>query len=131
MFSLATAAILHCYSDGQGMHRDLFRSKYLNVLDFILGNTGALRWELPLSALHLVLHAARLYSRRVCPSLCLRLESNFLWPAAHMCPDYQQESLTWCLTMSHVRLEHRLCCRHACIMNKSAWAAFACMTMWE
>ena len=41
MFSLATAAILHCYSDSCGEHRSIFRSKYLNVLDFILGNTGA------------------------------------------------------------------------------------------
>ena len=41
MFSLATASILHCYSDSCGEHRDIFRSKYLNVLDFILGNTGA------------------------------------------------------------------------------------------
>ena len=40
MFSLATAAILHCYSGVNGVHRDVFRSKYLNVLDFILGNTG-------------------------------------------------------------------------------------------
>jgi hypothetical protein len=41
LFSAATAAICHCYSDGCGRHRDVFRSKYLNVLDFILGNTGA------------------------------------------------------------------------------------------
>lgn len=38
--SAATAAILHCYSDGQGSHRDVFRSKYLAVFDFIFGNTG-------------------------------------------------------------------------------------------
>jgi hypothetical protein len=41
LFSAATAAICHCYSDDGGRHRDVFRSKYLNVLDFILGNTGA------------------------------------------------------------------------------------------
>ena len=41
LFAAATAAICHCYSDGGGRHRDVFRSKYLNVLDFILGNTGA------------------------------------------------------------------------------------------
>ena len=41
IFSAATAAILHCYSDAQGHHRDVFRSKYLNVLDFILGSQGA------------------------------------------------------------------------------------------
>lgn len=41
MFSLATACILHCYSDAHGEHRDVFRSKYLNVLDFVLGSTGA------------------------------------------------------------------------------------------
>jgi len=40
MFSAATAAIMHCYSDGKGRHRDVFRSKYLNVLDFVFGNTG-------------------------------------------------------------------------------------------
>lgn len=40
MFTLAAAAILHCYSDANGVHRDVFKSKYLNVLDFILGNTG-------------------------------------------------------------------------------------------
>ncbi len=40
MFSAAAAAIMHCYSDGQGRHRDVFRSKYLNVLDFVFGNTG-------------------------------------------------------------------------------------------
>mmetsp|Transcript_5717 Transcript_5717/g.16345 ORF Transcript_5717/g.16345 Transcript_5717/m.16345 type:complete len:591 (+) Transcript_5717:231-2003(+) len=39
LFSAATAAILHCYSDGQGSHRDVFRSKYLAVFDFIFGNT--------------------------------------------------------------------------------------------
>lgn len=40
MFSAAVAAIMHCYSDGRGRHRDVFRSKYLNVLDFVFGNTG-------------------------------------------------------------------------------------------
>jgi hypothetical protein len=41
MFAAATAAIMHCYSDDRGCHRDVFRSKYLNVLDFVFGNTGA------------------------------------------------------------------------------------------
>ncbi len=27
LFSAATAAILHCYSDAHGVHRDVFRSK--------------------------------------------------------------------------------------------------------
>ena len=40
MFAAATAAIMHCYSDDRGCHRDVFRSKYLNVLDFVFGNTG-------------------------------------------------------------------------------------------
>jgi hypothetical protein len=40
MFSVATAAICHCYSDHYGERRDVFRSKYLAVFDFILGNTG-------------------------------------------------------------------------------------------
>lgn len=30
-FALAMAAIMHCYSDSCGEHRDIFRSKYLNV----------------------------------------------------------------------------------------------------
>ncbi len=42
LFTAASAAILHCYSDAQGVHRDVFRSKYLNVLDFILGSSGEL-----------------------------------------------------------------------------------------
>lgn len=39
-FSVAAACIMHCYSDSNGRHRDVFRSKYLNVLDFIFGNSG-------------------------------------------------------------------------------------------
>ena len=40
MFSLALGCILHCYSDAHGQHRDVFKSKYLNVLDFVFGSTG-------------------------------------------------------------------------------------------
>lgn len=40
LFSAATAAIMHCYEDSHGYHRDVFKSKYLNVLDFVFGNTG-------------------------------------------------------------------------------------------
>ncbi len=40
LFSAGCAAIMHCYSDANGQHRDVFRSKYLNVLDVIFGNTG-------------------------------------------------------------------------------------------
>eukprot|EP00884_Botryococcus_braunii_P003174 jgi/Botrbrau1/12858/Bobra.0188s0001.1 len=40
LFSIAAACIMHCYSDSNGRHRDVFRSKYLNVLDFIFGNSG-------------------------------------------------------------------------------------------
>ena len=47
LFTAASAAILHCYSDAQGVHRDVFRSKYLNVLDFILGSSGALHLLFP------------------------------------------------------------------------------------
>jgi len=36
LFALAAAAIMHCYH----AERDVFRSKYLNVLDFVFGNTG-------------------------------------------------------------------------------------------
>ena len=40
MFAAASASIMHCYSDCRGRHRDVFRSKYLNVLDFVFGNSG-------------------------------------------------------------------------------------------
>ena len=40
IFCAATGAIMHCYSDSHGKHRDVFKSKYLNVLDFVFGNTG-------------------------------------------------------------------------------------------
>ncbi|KFM24545.1 hypothetical protein F751_2263 [Auxenochlorella protothecoides] len=40
LFSVATAAILHCYSDHWGERRDVIRGTYLSVFDFILGNTG-------------------------------------------------------------------------------------------
>lgn len=40
LFSLGCGAIMHCYSDSCGEHRDVFKSKYLNVLDFIFGNEG-------------------------------------------------------------------------------------------
>ena len=33
LFSLATAGIMHCYNN----ERDVFRSKYLNVLDWVFG----------------------------------------------------------------------------------------------
>ena len=38
--ALATSAIMHCHSGAYGEHRDIFRSKYLNVLDFIFGCDG-------------------------------------------------------------------------------------------
>ncbi|GAB4820265.1 hypothetical protein N2152v2_007311 [Parachlorella kessleri] len=40
LFSLATASICHCYSDYCGARRQVFRSPYLTVFDFMLGNTG-------------------------------------------------------------------------------------------
>mmetsp|Transcript_23951 Transcript_23951/g.66518 ORF Transcript_23951/g.66518 Transcript_23951/m.66518 type:complete len:368 (-) Transcript_23951:266-1369(-) len=40
VFAAGLAAIAHCYSDGDGCHRDVFRSKYLSVIDFVFGNTG-------------------------------------------------------------------------------------------
>lgn len=40
IFSAAIASITHSYSGASGQHRDVFRSKYLNVLDFVFGNTG-------------------------------------------------------------------------------------------
>ena len=43
MLCAASAAICHCYSDSKGAHRDVFRSKYLSVLDFILGSDGVER----------------------------------------------------------------------------------------
>ena len=36
LFSLASATIMHCYN----AERDVFRSKYLNVLDYIFGSDG-------------------------------------------------------------------------------------------
>lgn len=36
LFSVASATIMHCYNT----ERDVFRSKYLNVLDYIFGCTG-------------------------------------------------------------------------------------------
>ncbi|KAL1540469.1 hypothetical protein AAHA92_24821 [Salvia divinorum] len=33
VFSISTAVIMHCYA----MERDVFRSKYLNVLDWVFG----------------------------------------------------------------------------------------------
>lgn len=33
IFSMATAIIMHCYA----MERDVFKSKYLNVLDWVFG----------------------------------------------------------------------------------------------
>ena len=36
LFSVASATIMHCYNT----ERDVFRSKYLSVLDFIFGSTG-------------------------------------------------------------------------------------------
>ena len=50
MFSAAAAAIMHCYSDGHGRHRDVFRSKYLNYLDFVFGSEGAHAFEASLRA---------------------------------------------------------------------------------
>jgi hypothetical protein len=40
LFALGVAAITHCYSDADGAHRDVFKSKYLSVLDFVFGNDG-------------------------------------------------------------------------------------------
>ena len=40
LFSAATAAICHCYSDHFGARRDVFKSKYLTVFDFVFGNQG-------------------------------------------------------------------------------------------
>ena len=40
VFAMGLAAITHCYSDGEGRHRDVFKSKYLSVLDFVFGNSG-------------------------------------------------------------------------------------------
>jgi hypothetical protein len=40
LFAAGVGAILHCYSDGHGRHRGVFKSKYLNVLDLVMGNAG-------------------------------------------------------------------------------------------
>ena len=44
LFSAGCAAIMHCYSDACGQHRDVFRSKYLSVLDTVFGNAGEGNW---------------------------------------------------------------------------------------
>jgi len=40
-FSVGAGCVLQAYSGDGGRHRHAFRSKYINVLDFILGNSGA------------------------------------------------------------------------------------------
>lgn len=40
LFAAGCGAITHCYSGYNGLHREVFKSKYLNVLDFVFGNTG-------------------------------------------------------------------------------------------
>lgn len=45
MFMAACGAIMHCYSDAHGKYRSMFKSKYLNVLDFILGSKGEFRFD--------------------------------------------------------------------------------------
>jgi len=40
MYTAASALIMHAYCDDCGRNRDVFRSKYLNVIDFIFGNVG-------------------------------------------------------------------------------------------
>jgi hypothetical protein len=45
LFAAGVGAILHCYSDSNGVHRDVFRSKYLGVFDFVFGNTGESHWH--------------------------------------------------------------------------------------
>jgi hypothetical protein len=40
IFAVASALILHCYSGCHGAHRDVFREKYLGLLDSMLGNEG-------------------------------------------------------------------------------------------
>jgi len=72
MFAAAAAAIMHCYSDGHGRHRDVFRSKYLNYLDFVFGSTGArllpayVHCMLRLST-HSLLDAVMRVDRMACP----------------------------------------------------------------
>ena len=38
-FAVASAAVMRCYAN----ERDVFRSKYLNVLDYVFGNQGHAR----------------------------------------------------------------------------------------
>lgn len=40
LFSVASACILHCYSDHWGERRDVIPKSYLSVFDFILGSAG-------------------------------------------------------------------------------------------
>eukprot|EP00955_Chlamydomonas_euryale_P113570 366226-Chlamydomonas_euryale.AAC.29 len=46
MFSLGVAAIVNSYSGDHGQHRDVFRSKYLNILDFVFGGAGVGKGEI-------------------------------------------------------------------------------------
>ncbi|KAF8072623.1 hypothetical protein HT031_000283 [Scenedesmus sp. PABB004] len=41
LFAAGVGAITHCYSGYNGLHRGVFRSKYLNILDFVFGSAGA------------------------------------------------------------------------------------------
>jgi hypothetical protein len=40
LFALGCGAIAHCYGGSRGENRDVFRSKYLAVFDFVFGNAG-------------------------------------------------------------------------------------------
>ncbi|QDZ18360.1 hypothetical protein HOP50_01g08660 [Chloropicon primus] len=40
LFSVGVGLIMHCYTDSEGDYRHTLRGKYLNVLDFVFGNTG-------------------------------------------------------------------------------------------
>ena len=73
MFSAAAAAIMHCYSDGHGRHRDVFRSKYLNILDFVFGNTGTPLVPHPLK--HALLLSQR--QRQKLPHCCVWQEASY------------------------------------------------------
>ena len=84
LFSAAAAAIMHCYEDSHGYHRDVFKSKYLNVLDFVFGNTGMSSW-----------HAQR-------NALLLHPQLQFRYPGTPTPPLHPHFITFHCLTQPHL-----------------------------
>jgi hypothetical protein len=79
-FCLAMAAIMHCYSGSLGKHRDIFRSKYLNVLDFVLGGEGLNTGHISHTDSNRALFQKASVATRCSPQLCAgALSVLMLW----------------------------------------------------